>query len=89
MSLTRTPSRPRSASVRAIRAATSSSRVWSVRIATPWMLREAVAARLPPLPISPELAARLIEPQWQGALNQWGFFREGPLPDFVAASLQA
>ena len=53
------------------------------------MLREAVAARLPPLPVSPELAARLIEAQWQGAFNQWGFFREGSLPDFVSVSLEA
>jgi hypothetical protein len=53
------------------------------------MLREAVAERLPPLPISPELAARLIEAQWQGAFNQWGFFREGRLPDFVSDSLEA
>jgi AcrR family transcriptional regulator len=53
------------------------------------MLREAVAERLPPLPVSPELAARLLEAQWQGAFNQWGFFREGRLPDFVADSLEA
>ncbi len=53
------------------------------------MLREAVAERLPPLPIAPGLAARLIEAQWQGAFNQWGFFREGRLPDFVAESLEA
>ena len=53
------------------------------------MLREAVAERLPPLPISPELAVRLLEAQWQGAFNQWGFFREGRLPDFVASSLEA
>lgn len=33
--------------------------------------------------------ARLIEAQWQGAFNQWGFFREGRLPDFVADSLEA
>src|SRR5580698_588851 len=32
-------------------------------------LRGAVAARMPPLPISPGLAARLVEAQWQGALN--------------------
>jgi AcrR family transcriptional regulator len=57
---------------------------------TRWkMLREAVAERLPLLPISPALAARLIEAQWQGAFNQWGFFREGSLPDFVADSLEA
>ena len=53
------------------------------------MLREAVALRLPPLPVSPKLAARLIEAQWQGAFNQWGFFREGRLPDFVKSSLKA
>jgi AcrR family transcriptional regulator len=53
------------------------------------MLREALAERLPSLPISPKLAARLIEAQWQGAFNQWGFFREGTLPDFVAESLKA
>ena len=53
------------------------------------MRRAAIAARLPPLPISPELAARLLEAQWQGAFNQWGFFREGRLPDFVAGSLEA
>jgi AcrR family transcriptional regulator len=53
------------------------------------MLREAVAERLPPLPISSELAVRLLEAQWQGAFNQWGFFREGRLPDFVADSLEA
>jgi AcrR family transcriptional regulator len=53
------------------------------------LLRGAIAERLPPLPIAPELGARLIEAQWQGAFNQWGFFREGRLPDFVAASLEA
>ena len=53
------------------------------------MLREAIAERLPPLPVAPELAARLLEAQWQGAFNQWGFFREGRLPDFVAGSLEA
>jgi AcrR family transcriptional regulator len=53
------------------------------------LLREAVAERLPPLPVAPQLAAQLIEAQWQGAFNQWGFFREGRLPDFVAAALDA
>jgi AcrR family transcriptional regulator len=53
------------------------------------MLRKAVAARMPPLAVSPQLAARLIEAQWQGAFNQWGFFREGRLPDFVSSSLEA
>jgi|SRR5580658_204300 AcrR family transcriptional regulator len=53
------------------------------------MLREAVALRLPPLAVSPELAARLVEAQWQGAFNQWGFFREGRLREFVVQSLEA
>src|SRR5258706_8069778 len=53
------------------------------------MLRSAVAERLPPLPISPQLAVRLLEAQWQGAFNPWGFFLEGRLPDFVTGSLQA
>lgn len=53
------------------------------------MLREAIAARMPPLAAPPALAARLIEAQWQGAFNQWGFFREGQLPDFVVGSLEA
>lgn len=53
------------------------------------LLRAAVAARLPPLPMAPELAARLIEAQWQGALNQWGIEREGRLVDYVTESLAA
>ena len=50
-------------------------------------LRAAIAERLPPLPISAEIAARLLEAQWQGAMNQWGFFHEGLLPDYVARAL--
>ncbi len=50
-------------------------------------LRAAVAARLPPLPIPADTAARLIEAQWQGAMNQWGFFQDGRLPDYVARAL--
>ena len=53
------------------------------------LLREAIAERLPPLSVPPDLAARLIEAQWQGAFNQWGFFGEGRLADFVAGSLEA
>jgi AcrR family transcriptional regulator len=52
-------------------------------------LRTAVAARMPPLPITPDLAARLVEAQWQGALNQWGIEPKGSLADFVAESLTA
>lgn len=50
-------------------------------------LRAAIAERLPPLRIPTETAARLIEAQWQGAMNQWGFFHEGRLPDYVAHAL--
>jgi AcrR family transcriptional regulator len=50
-------------------------------------LRAAVATRLPPLPIPRETAARLLEAQWQGSMNQWGFFQEGRLVDYVAQSL--
>jgi hypothetical protein len=41
------------------------------------------------LPITPDLAARLVEAQWQGALNQWGIEPKGSLADFVAESLTA
>ena len=50
-------------------------------------LRAAIAERLPPLPTPAETAARLLEAQWQGAMNQWGFFHEGRLPDYVARTL--
>ena len=53
------------------------------------LLREAIAARLPPLAIAPAQAARLVEAQWQGALNQWGIAPEGRLVDFVTDSLTA
>ena len=51
-------------------------------------LRVAVAARLPPLPIAADEAARLVEAQWQGALLQWGIEREGRLSAFVTARLE-
>jgi AcrR family transcriptional regulator len=53
------------------------------------MLRSAVARRLPPLSISADEAASLVEAQWQGALLQWGIFREGSLKEFVSGSLRA
>lgn len=52
-------------------------------------LREAIIERLPSLPIDPPTAARLIEAQWQGALNQWGLYRQGLLVDYVAETLAA
>jgi AcrR family transcriptional regulator len=50
-------------------------------------LRTAVAARMPPLAVAPDIAARLVEAQWQGALNQWGIEPKGSLADYVAESL--
>ena len=44
---------------------------------------------LPPLPIAPAEAARLVEAQWQGALLQWGIAHEGRLGDYVTRSLAA
>jgi AcrR family transcriptional regulator len=51
------------------------------------LLRRAIAERLPPLPVPPEVGARLIEAQWQGAINQWGFFPEGRLGDYLERCL--
>src|SRR5438046_6540658 len=53
------------------------------------LLRQAIAARTPPLPVDAETAARLLEAQWQGALNQWGIYRQGSLVDYVTRSLAA
>ena len=52
-------------------------------------LRAAIAARLPPLRIAADLAASLMEAQWQGAMTQWGVFPEGRLADHVARCLNA
>ena len=53
------------------------------------LLRAALAERMPPLPVPAELAALLLEAQWQGAVNQWGFFREGTLANYLQRSLEA
>ena len=52
------------------------------------LLRKAIAERMPKTRVSAEVSARLIEAQWQGALNQWGFFRQGRLSDYVVKSLR-
>jgi hypothetical protein len=52
-------------------------------------LQSVIAERLPPLPIAPAEAARLVEAQWQGALLQWGIAHEGRLGDYVTRSLGA
>jgi AcrR family transcriptional regulator len=53
------------------------------------LLRRALAQRMPPLAVSSDQAARLIEAQWQGALNQWGIEPDGGLQDFVVRALKA
>jgi len=53
------------------------------------LLQRVIAGRLPPLPIPPAEAARLVEAQWQGALLQWGIAHDGRLGDFVTRSLEA
>ena len=53
------------------------------------LLRKALADRMPPLPVPADGAAQLVEAQWQGAFNQWGFFQEGRLPDYVTACLNS
>jgi AcrR family transcriptional regulator len=53
------------------------------------VLREAVAARMPEVGLSPVLAVRLVEAQWQGALTQWGLERRGRLRSFIGESLRA
>ncbi len=53
------------------------------------LLRAALVERMPALPIAAELAALLLEAQWQGAVNQWGFFREGTLANYLRRSLEA
>lgn len=53
------------------------------------LLRDAVIARMPALPLPAESAARLVEAQWHGALVQWGLEPEGHLRDYVRARLNA
>jgi hypothetical protein len=52
-------------------------------------VRAAVAARMPNSRFPPQGIARLIEAQWQGALNQWAVAPEGRLSDYVTNSLIA
>lgn len=50
--------------------------------------RQALAERMPPLPIPVDDAVLLIEAQWHGALTQWGIGREGHLRGYVERSLR-
>lgn len=53
------------------------------------VLRAAVAARMSNSRFPAQGLARLIEAQWQGAMNQWALNPEGRLTDYVANSLIA
>lgn len=52
------------------------------------LLQKALAERMPPMRVSAKTAARLLDAQWQGALNQWGIFRQGRLSNYMMKSLR-
>jgi AcrR family transcriptional regulator len=52
------------------------------------LFRAAIVARLPPLAIPPDRAARLLDAQYHGAVVQWALEPEGRLADFVRESLR-
>lgn len=52
------------------------------------LFRAAIVKRLPPLPISAQRAARLLDAQYHGAVVQWALEPHGKLADFVASSLK-
>jgi AcrR family transcriptional regulator len=52
------------------------------------LFRAAIVKRLPPLPIAPERAARLLDAQFHGAVVQWALEPSGRLADFVTRSLK-
>lgn len=51
------------------------------------LFRTEIVRRLPPLPIAPDAAARLLDAQYHGAVVQWALEPQGALADFVAQSL--
>lgn len=52
------------------------------------LFRVAIVKRLPPLPIPPQRAARLLDAQYHGAVVQWALEPHGRLADFVRRSLR-
>jgi AcrR family transcriptional regulator len=52
------------------------------------LFRAEIVKRLPPLPIPPQRAARLLDAQYHGAVVQWALEPEGTLADFVTRSLR-
>lgn len=52
------------------------------------LFRAVIVRRLPPLPIPPHRAARLLDAQYHGAVVQWALEPRGKLADFVTRSLR-
>ena len=52
------------------------------------LFRAAIVRRLPPMPIPPQRAARLLDAQYHGAVVQWALEPSGRLSDFVSRSLR-
>jgi TetR/AcrR family macrolide resistance operon transcriptional repressor len=52
------------------------------------LFRAVIVERLPPLPISAERAADLLDALYHGAVIQWALEPRGGLSDFVTASLK-
>jgi AcrR family transcriptional regulator len=52
------------------------------------LFRAEIVKRLPPLPIPPQRAARLLDAQYHGAVVQWALEPKGKLADFVTRSLR-
>lgn len=52
------------------------------------LFRAAIVKRLPPMPIPPDRAARLLDAQYHGAVVQWALEPSGRLADFVEQSLR-
>jgi AcrR family transcriptional regulator len=52
------------------------------------LFRAEIVKRLPPMRISPDKAARLLDAQYHGAVVQWALEPQGRLADFVTRSLK-
>ncbi len=52
------------------------------------MIYDAIAERLPPLSLPKQKAVQLLDAQRQGAMIQWGIFREGHMQEYVKSQLK-
>lgn len=52
------------------------------------LFRAAIVARMPPMRVPADTAARLLDAQHHGAIVQWGLEPQGSLADFVRRSLE-